>query len=79
VSDLVQLIRDVVQAEGRRAFVRGTVTGTSGSLVLVQRQGESAADPIGYPRLASYSPASGDEVLLVRVGGGYVVLGRVLR
>jgi hypothetical protein len=55
------------------------VTGTSGGLVIVQRQGADGPDPAGYPRLASYSPGSGDEVLLVRVGAGYVVLGRLVR
>jgi hypothetical protein len=79
VTDLIQLIREAVHAESRQAFVRGTVTGTNGNRVLVQRQGAAAADPVGYPRLAGYSPAPGDEVLLVRAGGGYVVLGRVVR
>lgn len=79
MTDLVQLIRDAVQAESRQAFVRGTVTGTSGNRVLVQRQGAAAADPVGYPRLAGYAPSAGDEVLLVRAGGGYIVLGRLVR
>lgn len=79
MTDLVQLIRDAVQAESRQAFVRATVTGTSGSLVLVQRQGAAGADPAGYPRLASYTPSAGDEVLMVRLGAGYIVLGRVVR
>jgi hypothetical protein len=79
VRDLVQLIREVIASEDRQAFVRGIVTGTSGGLVIVQRQGADGPDPAGYPRLASYSPGSGDEVLLVRVGAGYVVLGRLVR
>lgn len=77
--DLVPLIRDVVRAEARGAFVRATVTGTNGNLVLVRRQGETDPDPAGYPRLASYTPSAGDEVLLTRIGGGYIVLGKVLR
>ncbi len=76
--ELVEIIRDIVRTEARLAFARGTVTGTSGNLVLVQRQGAAAADPAGYPRLASYTPAVGDEVLLVRAGG-YIVVGRVVR
>lgn len=60
-------------------FARGTVTGTDGARVLVQRPGEAAADPTPYPRLDGWTPEVGDEVLLLRVGSGWVVLGRIVR
>lgn len=64
----------------RRDTWRGTVTGTSGNLVTVRRTGQSAADPQSYARLASYtSPTIGDEVVVVRVGEGEFVVGKVLR
>jgi hypothetical protein len=47
---------------------------------MLRRPGEVAADPVPYPRLDSYSdPQVGDEVLLLRVGSGWVVLGRIVR
>ena len=57
---------------------RGTVTGTSGNQVLVQR---FAGDTIvSCARLASYSaPAADDEVLVVYLAGGYLVLGEIVR
>lgn len=62
-----------------RAF-RAVVTGTSGNLVTIQRTGQSAPDPQSYARLASYSsPQVADEVLVARIGEGYIVLGKVQR
>jgi hypothetical protein len=55
-------------------FVRGIVTDTSGNLVEVQRTGVASADGQLWPKLACYaSPQVDDEVLLVRVGEGWVV------
>ena len=55
----------------------GTVTSTSGG-VFVRFDGETTASQKSYKRLASYSPAVNDRVLLIKVGGTYIILGRVV-
>ena len=61
-------------------FFRATVTGTSGSLVTIQRPGQASPDPESYPRLASYSaPAAPDEVLVMELGGSCLVIGKIVR
>lgn len=55
----------------------GTVTSTSGG-ISVQFDGETAPSGKKYKSLASYSsPAINDRVLLAKVGGTYVVLGKL--
>lgn len=56
----------------------GTVTSTSGG-VSVQFDGETTPSTKKYKRLASYSsPTVNDRVLLIKVGGTYVILGKVI-
>lgn len=40
--------------------------------------GESTLGQKTYPYLASYTPAAGNRVLLVPVGRGYVIAGRIV-
>ena len=40
--------------------------------------GESSASTKRYKRLSPYTPAKGDRVLLAKVSGTYVILGKVL-
>lgn len=55
-----------------------TVTSTSGG-VSVQFDGETTPSSKKYKRLASYSsPTVNDRVLLVKVGGAYVILGKIV-
>ena len=54
-----------------------TVTSTSGG-VKVRFDGETAPSTKLYKRLASYSPTVNDRVLLVNVGGTYIVLGKII-
>ena len=64
---------------GERVF-RAAVTGTSGNLVTIQRPGQPAADTQSYPRLVSYtSPTAGDEVVVMKLGGGWIILGEIIR
>lgn len=61
-----------------RQFKLGTVTSISGG-ISVQFDGETAPISKKYKRLASYSnPAVNDRVLLIKVGGSYVVLGKIV-
>lgn len=56
----------------------GTVTSTSGG-VSVQFDGETTPSAKKYKRLASYSsPTVNDRVLLIKVGGTYVIIGKVV-
>jgi hypothetical protein len=55
-----------------------TVTSTSGG-VSVQFDGETTPSTKKYKRLASYSsPTVNDRVLLVKVGGTYVIIGKIV-
>ena len=55
-----------------------TVTSTSGG-VSVQFDGETTPSTKKYKRLASYSsPTVNDRVLLIKVGGTYVIIGKVV-
>lgn len=40
--------------------------------------GETAASTKQYPYLSSYIPVAGDRVLLARVAGSYIVIGKVI-
>lgn len=39
--------------------------------------GETTVSTKQYPYLASYSPVAGDRVILEKVGGTYVVMGKI--
>ena len=54
-----------------------TVTSTSGG-ISVQFDGEPAPSAKNYKCLANYSPAVNDRVLLIKVSGTYVILGKVV-
>lgn len=56
-----------------------TVTGTSGNKVTIIPSVDDVAAG-SYAKLSSYSsPTTNDEVLVLRIGGGYLVLGKVVR
>lgn len=40
--------------------------------------GETAASTKQYPYLAPYAPTAGDRVLLAKVAGSYVIMGKVI-
>lgn len=60
-----------------RQFKLGTVTSISGG-ISVQFDGETTVSQKIYKRLSSYSPAVNDRVLLCRVAGTYIILGKVI-
>ena len=61
-----------------RQFKLGTVTSISGG-ISVQFDGETSPSSKKYKRLASYSsPAVNDRVLMVKIGGSYVILGKIV-
>ena len=44
----------------------------------IKVEGEAAARQSSHKRLAAYAPAVGDRVLLARISGTFVVLGKVV-
>lgn len=52
----------------------GSVSGSGVTLIF---DGQSAATLKTYKRLASYSPSAGDRVLVAKISGSYVVLGKI--
>lgn len=69
VADAVAQLRAELIAATWRS---GTVSGTSGTKVVVAVQGGSMT----IPRLASYSPTNGDTVLIASTPIGWICLGK---
>ena len=61
----------------------GIVTGTSGNRVFVRWPDQADPESVAFPRLASYSPSTSDEVLCLKTSAGrrsdWIVLGEVER
>jgi hypothetical protein len=66
---IAQYLNTALASRARRT---GTVTGTSGTKVIVTVDGNS----IILPRLASYTPTNGDVVHIDTAGPGWLVLGK---
>jgi hypothetical protein len=80
MTGLRALVRETVESILGEFVFRAIVTGTSGNRVLVRRATQTAADAQAYPRLAAYSsPTVADEVLVIRLGGGFLVVGKIVR
>lgn len=67
-----------VQEAGKpeEQFALGVVTETSDGL-MIKLSGEETAREKSYKRLSSYAPAINDRVILAKISGTYVVLGKV--
>ena len=68
---------DTQLQEGDADMRLATVTSTAGG-VKVQFDGETTPSTKLYKRLASYSPTVNDRVLLVNVGGTYIIVGKIV-
>ncbi len=74
------VIQQMIKHSISLAIFRAIVTGTSGNRVFIKRTGQASADAQAYPALASYTtPTTDDEVIVVKVGIGYIVLGKIVR
>jgi len=67
---VAQFVERTLQERQRRT---GTVTGTSGTSVVVTVEGAS----LTLRRLASYTPVNGDQVVIDCSGDGMIVLGKI--
>ena len=61
-----------------RVFWLGKVDSVSGGLPAILFDGEETASGKLYAKLDSYSPSAGDRVILAKVSGTYIVLGKVV-
>lgn len=64
-------LRDLVQ--------RAVVESVDANQVYVFRDSQALRDPISYPTIDGLTVAADDEVLLLRVGSSYVVVGKIIR
>ena len=64
---------DLLKEEKKSVFRLGTIV--SGK---VKFDGEETASQKNYKRLGSYTLTNGDRVLLVRIAGTYIILGKVI-
>lgn len=67
----------LIRQDQEAQIFRATVTGTSGNKVTILRVGATTTETI--PKLATYSsPVNNDPVIVVRLGKGYVCLGKIV-
>ncbi|WP_281659135.1 hypothetical protein [Halobacillus sp. Cin3] len=72
---LINIIKDIIHQERQpEPFRLGKVASTDGR---VNFDGEQSAGLKKYKRLSNYTPSIGDRVLLARVKGSYVILGKI--
>lgn len=59
-------------------FIVATVGSTSLAGTTLIFPGQTSATTKRYKRLDGYTPAAGDRVLVVKTGGTYVILGKLV-
>lgn len=59
-------------------FIVATVGSTSSAGTTLIFPGQTSATTKRYKRLDGYTPAAGDRVLVVKTGGTYVILGKLV-
>jgi len=67
------------QPDPKNPFKLGRVVSVTDGLPSILFDGEETASGKLYARLDSYTPTVNDRVLLVKVSGTYIVLGKVVR
>lgn len=78
VNDFKNLIREIVAEEtkGLTRFKIGTIANANGKPT-VKFAGESQPSQKRYSYLDSYTPTVNDRVLMAKVSGTYVILGKL--
>lgn len=72
------LVTDMFKRTLSDYIQRVYIDALDGNQVFVIRDSQALADPISYPTIAGTVFAPGDHALMVRVGGSYIVVGKVL-
>lgn len=77
-SPIKEVVKNVRQ-ENEEQITRAVVVANVGNQVELKRMGASDKDPTSWPKLSGVTVVVGDEVLIVKTGGGFIVIGKVLR
>jgi hypothetical protein len=75
---MIRDIFDLPEPQKDRTVCMGTVKSLSNGDPLIQFDGETLVSQKVYKRLASYSPAVNDRVLIMPISGSYVILGKII-
>ncbi len=80
VKNILQQARDLDTSQWRENVFLATVDSTSGNTIKIIRPGESVADNQFYAAVAGLAAAvsATDIVLVLRVGGSFVVVAEVV-
>ena len=78
-QEFKNIIKEIIREElsNQPGYKIGTIASTNGKPT-VTFAGEDQPSQKGYSYLASYTPAVGDRVLLVKIGGTYVILDKLI-
>ncbi len=60
------------------AFRMAIITAIQDGRPIIRFSGETKPSQKPYKRLAAYNPVVGDRVILAKLGGSYVILGKVV-
>lgn len=75
-TEFVDIVREIVNEGAQPHYKIGTIASADGKPTITFA-GESEPSGKGYTYLTSYNPKTGDRVLLARVKGTYVILGKL--
>lgn len=78
-QEFKNIIKEIIREElsNQPGYKIGTIASASGKPTIIFA-GEDQPSQKGYSYLASYIPAIGDRVLLAKIGGTYVILGKLI-
>lgn len=75
----LSMIRRVVNENQEKELALGTIPSDySSGLPKVKFDNEDIASSRVRPYLDSYTPTANDRVLMARIGGGWIILGRIV-
>jgi len=80
MNPITELLQRLIADQNSQVFIAVATGNVSGNLIEIRRTEQAAADAQMYPRLEGVAdPTLDDELLILRVGSGLIVLGKVLR
>lgn len=72
--------RELAQQTQKTAVVTiGKVTALNGKKAVITFAGETVASGKGYPSIRGFSPTVGDDIVLLKQGNSYVIIGKIVR
>lgn len=78
-NQFTKLIKDIISQEGlnKNSFKLGRVVNISNGLPVIMFDGEHKPSTKKYSQLSTYKPIAGDKILLLKVSGRHVILGKL--